>query len=249
LRNELHSLLIDSFQVAEEALETLKFDKSNEVHRVLVSLYASMLELAQSAIVLFEAKSHTGIDILLRSVVEAFVDIANLANTPAYIGVMQAEYHREWLKLAKGGIDTDNPYLAYFRDNPAAVAKLKDHESALRAISAKTPPRSKLEKFQAAGMEYEYRSIYNSLCNDSHNNLRALTARHFRKITEDEFEIVVFAQPNENDIIVSLDTLTLFLMRGYEVIMGYSEFECDRNPRFDELVAAREHLLMRLSQQ
>jgi len=208
-----------------------------------------MLELTQSAIILYGAQSHTGIDILLRSQLEAFVDLANLVREPEYIGVMHAEYHREWLKLAKGGVDTENPYLAYFRNNPNALAKLQQHEVALHVISAKTPPKSKLEKFQSAGMEHEYRSIYNSLCNDSHNNLRALTSRHFRRKTDHEIEIVVFEEPNDEDIIVSLDTLILFMMRGYEVVTGYEGFKTDRNPRFDELVAARDRLLMELSQQ
>nr|MDH4438920.1 hypothetical protein [Rhizobium sp.] len=60
---------------------------------------------------------------------------------------------------------------------------------------------------------------------------------------------VVFEEPNNEDIIVSLDTLILIMMRGYEVIMGYEGFKTDRNPRFDELVAARDRLLMELSQQ
>lgn len=38
---------------------------------------------------------------------------------------------------------------------------------------------NKYEKFAKAGLENEYRTIYNWLCCDSHNDYRALCDRHF----------------------------------------------------------------------
>lgn len=47
------------------------------------------------------------------------------------------------------------------------------------------------QKFQRAGMEKEYRSVYNSLCSHAHNNLRSLIDRHV-ELKEEDFEVVFY---------------------------------------------------------
>ncbi|WP_164850451.1 DUF5677 domain-containing protein, partial [Sinorhizobium meliloti] len=87
---------------------------------------------------------------------------------------MLAVYHKEWIKLTADGVKGENPFLSCFKDNPEVVEKLEHHKAELKVYTDQFT--SNFDKFKAAGMENEYRSVYNSLCNDSHNNIRALTA-------------------------------------------------------------------------
>ena len=61
------------------------------------------------------------------------------------------------------------------------------------------------QKFKKAGMEKEYRSIYNMLCSDSHNNLRSLIDRHVER-EETDFSIVFYKAYTLEDSAVHVGT-------------------------------------------
>ncbi|RVN46029.1 hypothetical protein [Sinorhizobium meliloti] len=70
----MYGYLIDLYHATVRHLGALKFNKASEVHRTLTSLYASIIELTNSAIIIREGGAYTGMDILLRSAMEAHVD-------------------------------------------------------------------------------------------------------------------------------------------------------------------------------
>ncbi|ASY58292.1 DUF5677 domain-containing protein [Sinorhizobium sp. CCBAU 05631] len=201
-------------------LAELRFNKGSEVHRTLVSLYASILELTDSAIIIREAGKYTGMDILLRSALEAHVDLINLANDDGYLQAMKAVYHKEWIKLTGDGVKGDNPFLAYFKDNPEAQKQLAHHEAELAAFKKTHTIPNNLDKFKMAGLEDVYRSIYNSLCNDSHNNIRALTSRHLRAHKEG-LDLVIFDKPSRTDIAATVDCFIAILLKSNEIMHDY----------------------------
>ncbi|MQW63170.1 hypothetical protein GHK33_10980 [Sinorhizobium meliloti] len=216
----MYGLLIDLYHASVKHLPSLKFNKGSEVHRTLISLYATTIELTNSAIIIREGGAYTGMDILLRSAMEAHVDLINLANDDAYLQAMNAVYHKEWIKLTGAGIGGDNPFLVFFKDNPEPKAQLAYHEKELAAFKAASSIPTNLDKFKKAGMEDIYRSAYNSLCNDSHNNIRALTHRHFRP-REGDLEMVIFDVPSKTDLAATLDTFIAILLKSNEIIHDY----------------------------
>lgn len=201
-------------------LAVLRFNKGSEVHRTLISLYASILELTDSAITIRGSGRYTGMDILLRSALEAHVDLINLANNDEYLDAMLAVYHKEWIKLAGDGVKGENPFLAYFKDNPAAIEMLEQHKAALSEFNKTSTIPTNYDKFKAAGLEHEYRSIYNSLCNDSHNNIRALTSRHFRP-RENGLDMVIFDKPTRDDLAATLDSFIAILNTSNHIMHDY----------------------------
>jgi len=201
-------------------LDELRFNKGSEVHRTLISLYASILELTDSAIAIRESGRYTGMDILLRSALEAHVDLINLANDDGYLQAMVAVYHKEWIKLTGDGVKGDNPFLAYFKDNPEAKKQLAYHEAELAAFKKTQTIPNNLDKFKLAGLEDVYRSIYNSLCNDSHNNIRALTSRHFRSHQEG-LDMVIFDKPSRTDLAATIDCFIAILIKSNEIMHDY----------------------------
>nr|WP_200997098.1 DUF5677 domain-containing protein [Rhizobium rhizogenes]QCL10295.1 hypothetical protein pC6.5b_401 [Rhizobium rhizogenes] len=214
----MYGFFLELQAVSIKHLADLRFNKGSEVHRTLVSLYASILELTDSAIIIREAGKYTGMDILLRSALEAHVDLINLANGDGYLQAMMAVYHKEWIKLT--GVKGDNPFLAFFKDNPDAQKQLAYHEAELAAFKQTSGIPNNLEKFKMAGLEDVYRSIYNSLCNDSHNNIRALTSRHLRA-DKDRLELVIFDKPSRTDIAATVDCFIAILLKSNEIMHHY----------------------------
>ncbi len=216
----MYGLLVDLYHASVKHLPSLKFSKGSEVHRTLISLYATTIELTNSAIIIREGGGHTGMDILLRTAMEGHVDLINLASDDAYLQAMNAAYHKEWIKLSGAGIDGDNPFLAFFKDNPEAQGLLAQHKEKLAAFKAKSSIPTNLDKFKKAGMEDIYRSIYSSLCSDSHNNIGALNHRHFRP-RDGDLDLVIFDVPLKTDLAATLDMFISILLKSNEIMHDY----------------------------
>ncbi|NTA50054.1 hypothetical protein G6L34_18250 [Agrobacterium tumefaciens] len=213
----MYGFLNDLYQATLKHLPNVKFDKGSEAHRTLISLYATIIELTNSAILIREAGGYTGMDILLRTAMEAHVDLINLASDEAYLKSMLAVYHKEWIKLTTEGVKGENPFLTYFKDNDEVKEQLAYHKRELSALEAIRSIPTNLEKFRMAGMEDVYRSIYNSLCNDSHNNIRALTHRHFRQ-RDGDTDMIIFDIPSKIDLAATLDTFIAILLTSNEIM-------------------------------
>ena len=216
----MYGYLIELYSVTVKHLSNLRFDKHSEVHRTLISIYATIVELTNSAIIIREGGAYTGMDTLLRSAMEAHVDLINLSNSDDYLKAMLAVYHKEWIRLAEDGVKGENPFLIYFKNDPEAQGKLDHHKAELKAFTDASAIPSNYDKFKAAGMENEYRSIYNSLCNDSHNNIRALTSRHFRP-REDDLHMVIFDKPTREDLAATLDSYIAILNQSNLIMHHY----------------------------
>lgn len=200
-------------------LTAIEFNKGSTLDRTIMSLYATILEQAYDALVLQRAGQHVTLDIILRSSLEAYVDLINLCSDSNYYQQMQASFHEQWIKLAQHGVKGGNPFLNGFENSEDAVAQLKWHEEQLAELGV--APLNVFERFRKAGLEDVYRSIYNSLCNETHNNIRALTNRHFRLNDHDEPEITIFAPAEKLDLISTLSSFIGILTRSSWIVHDY----------------------------
>ncbi len=216
----MYGLIIDIYEASVRNLPLLKFNKNNEHNRTLVSLYATIIEMTNSALILRKSGAFTGVDVILRTTLEAHVDLINLANDATYINSMRAVYHKEWIKVTEEGVKGENPFLGFFKDNSDAEEQLAYHKRELAKCLAASKMLTNFEKFKMASMEDVYRSIYNSLCNESHNNIRSLNNRHFRQKAEGA-DIVIFDAPTKIDLAATLDGFIATLLRSSEIIHHY----------------------------
>jgi len=72
--------------------EKLIFNNHDTRHVLIISIYGSILELIASIVVLADKKLVTGIPILLRSLLEAYVDFHNLCKDPNYRYFVEYEF-------------------------------------------------------------------------------------------------------------------------------------------------------------
>lgn len=180
----------------EKALDLsrhLRFDKKHPWHRNLVVLYGAILEYTDTLVHLIDARKAVSVPVVMRSLVEAFVDFKNLAEDRGYGNTMEASYHHEWLRVLRSADGAESPYLASIGRAPELEGQIRDHEEKLQTLKDRGfNPISNRSKFETAGMLDEYLSIYNFLCSYSHNNIRSLIER-FMEIDRESEEInIVF---------------------------------------------------------
>ncbi len=204
-----------------DLLPRVAFNKSDERQRTLMALYSTIIEQVDSAVALRRDDRWTGVNHILRSSMEAYTDLINLASDGDYMKQLNAKYHSEWIKLISEGVKGENIYLAFFKDNMEATEQLAYHRGALAEIEKDTKVISVFERFQKAELEREYRSMYNSLCNDTHNNIRALIDRHFRVDQYGVQELVIFEDIDTPSVAASLDVFMTILNGSNKIIHHY----------------------------
>lgn len=197
------------------------FDKTHALHRTTIALYGSILELTGASILLIDRRLITGVPILLRAILEAYVDLVNLIENARYGYNLEVAYLKEWLKLLEEAKTGKNEYLADLNKEKtlnSTIAKWADEK---RKLEAKGYRALKIEgKFRLAGMEKEYRSVYNLLCNDAHNNLLALVGRHIER-EQGDFSVVVYKAYTPEDSAHFVGTNVEILMRATERVHGF----------------------------
>jgi len=198
----------------------LHFDKTHLWRLNLVSLYCSLVELTGSACILVEEKVGVGIPILLRAAVEADLDFTNLAADRTYNYQLRASELKEWIKLLRESRAGTNPFLKDISDFPETDKILKNMEQEQEELRGKGyKPLSVYDKFDRANLEPIYRSVYNILCCHSHNNLRALQARHINISKElDDFQVELYPPINFDRMLSYIDNFCGILLSATEKI-------------------------------
>jgi len=179
-----------------DQFEYIKFDKKHAWHLDIVCLYSSIVEYSDNMFVLLKKEKLVGMPLVLRSMLEAFVDLKNLCNEKTYGYHLQASNLKEWLKVSREAGKLENPYLDGLAAAKGFDDQVSEWKAELKGLKDKGyPPLRQDEKFLMADMDNEYRSLYNYLCAYSHNNIRALTDRHI-EISEnkDDFKVVLFPE-------------------------------------------------------
>lgn len=233
---KLYEFLRYSVSACTELARSLRFDKTHKWHVNLLLLYGSVLEIAASICILIEEKSPIGIPILLRSMLEAFLDFNNLKVDRNYGYRMDATHIKEWIKLLKASKD-GNPYLVGLTNSKNIVDVLSDYEKQFEElINEGYKPLQVFEKFKLANLNQEYLSFYNCLCCDTHNNIRSLILRH-ADITVDQtdYQLQFFSPSDLNFLVVYIDSCISILIDITEML--HKTFESQMIVETEKLVA------------
>jgi hypothetical protein len=179
IQAELLALLQTSGYSAIRDLATVRFNKEDRVQLFVICTYSSILELTFGCMALIEKKVTTALPLLIRTVVEAYVDLRAIRNDPKYLRNVMSGYLKERLRL----IDVDNlrehPFLAGLTEEGDLAGRKGQLEEELKGHrDAGYPPLPMHAKFDRAGMKPVYQSLYWYLCLDSHNDLSTLEERH-----------------------------------------------------------------------
>jgi len=173
----LNSLLFlkRAFTEMEKWANKLTVNKEKPQHLFATALYIKIFELTAGCIILIDREVTTGVPILVRGILEAYVDLINLCKDPAYIKSMKVSYFEEWLRILKEAKNNQNSNLCgtfQMKDLSAHIDIFQEELKRLKKEGFKVLFAK--ERFNNAGMGKEYSANYNILCCHSHNNLRSL---------------------------------------------------------------------------
>jgi Family of unknown function (DUF5677) len=222
----------------------LSFNKESNQDRNLIALYCSIIELSSSVILLIDNRGSSAIPIVFRSLLEAYVDFKNLMKDSSYNQFMQAAYLSEWCKILKEASKKANRFLGKLASDVGLGNVAAGQLEALKDLETRGfKPLNHFERFKRAGMEDEYRSIYNQVCSQSHNNLRALIDRHI-DMNEDDFHVILFKEKKPSE-------LSSYVLSTSEILIGASQeihglYGIKKSQPFSELDKQLQEIRMQL---
>jgi hypothetical protein len=192
--------------------ENIIFDKKHPRHLYLVALYGTLIEMVGSLTTLIERKHKTGVPPIFRSILDAYVELKNLHEKAEYGYHMDTSYYDQWVKVLKEAKYKPNPYLKDISEIEDLDEQIQKYEQELTELKKKEyNPLNVFQRFKRAGMEDEYRSLYNFLSNDAHSNIRALVNRHL-EIHENDFRVVYYKDEPFEGFLPYLDSVAGLLM-------------------------------------
>lgn len=229
---DIASFLKQAHDDALEYMKGLSFDKKHKLHLHVILLYCSIVELTKSLIVLLDNALGAGVPILVRSLMEAYIDLVNLIKNPKYGYGLEIKYCSEWLKVLEDAKRERNPFL---KD----ISNLENLEKTITEVSERQKQLEKeykaprvIDRFESAGMKDEYRSIYNFLCCHSHNDFRSLIDRHV-EIKGDDASVVLFKTQDSQEMLEYVILTCELLIFATEKVHEF--FKSDVMPKVGEL--------------
>lgn len=145
---------------------------------------------------LARAGAVTAIPIITRSALDAYTDIANLAEHPRYWENLIALDAAKWKALLERTSQGENPVLKGLSHDALLPAGRRKYARKLKALRAKGVHSLGIaERFDRAGLTHEYESVYSILSDEVHNNVSVLQSRY---IDWDEAWIVPQGEVSEN---------------------------------------------------
>jgi hypothetical protein len=200
--------LEELFQAVYSSTRELRFHNKSRQHILAVALHGTVLELAASIITVLKRRFGTGGWVLLRSLLEAYVDLVNITAEPAYDEFMHAAFldqQRRTLSTAHEQ-GSAHAFLGTLGNDSDAVAHLVWVKSELRRLKDKgVCPLKVRERFKRAGKLEWYEGPYSILAQQSHNNLSAIQERHV-EVTRAGFNVHYFRDVRDDHAQMIIDT-------------------------------------------
>jgi Family of unknown function (DUF5677) len=178
--------------------ESSRFEQNDGsmAQAISVSLHWTVIELTHACSTLVVNGAYSAVPIVMRSLLEASIDQANLLKDSAYLGNMEAADHAQFVNLLGAGVEGKNPFLRGIAEKHDLPAEIRQREE--RIATLKTEGRESLsvrKRFSLAKLDDQYPSVYALLCLDSHNNLSALAERHMGEKADGQHELFLFREP------------------------------------------------------
>jgi len=178
----------------------LKFDAEHVLHLHAVALYGSIIELSTSLKTLYLSEHYSSLQIILRSLFEAHVDLDNLSKDPKHGYFLQLSYLEENMKLFKEAKNDQNFYMTIIAQQPDLDSKIDKFEKEITTLKCKGFKNLNIsDKFKKANLKNEYKTFYNLLCSAAHNNFRSLLDRHVTSINGKN-EVQYFKRPDFEEL-------------------------------------------------
>jgi len=235
-------------KVTARALELasgLRADVEHPWHRHMACLYGTVLEYGHAIAVCVRFDAAIGASPLLRSLLEAMVDLKNLAADRQYGYVLSANTLKERLSFLRYISSSEIPSIARLRSDPRLSVRITELNALVPEQIARAGGRERLKlkhRFEAAGLAQEYGTTYSRLCGMAHNDGDALERRHLAKDPDGKVTInyhrAGFALDLEDELMMAASLVAGCNKIIHEALPSTCQEGSDALMREIELVAA-----------
>lgn len=198
----------DKVQRAADALEALsrtlvaecaelRFNQSDMRQTYCVSLMGSILELTLAIATLLRKSDGTSTPVLLRAVLEAYVDLLAVCKSENALGDLFLAWleQKERLLLSAKRSGGSNPFFEDLGQNSDLGDSLDEAQEAIADLKTRGHRnRTVADRFERVGQQDMYPSAYAWLCQHSHNNANIVERRHLHQ-DDDGAVHVAYLQP------------------------------------------------------
>ena len=148
------ALFLDELlDAVEEKAPDIKFDGSAP-SRVAMALFSTIFAQTRSAITILKAAHFGGLEVIVRSNLEAYVHLKNVLDDGNYVHRMEANYLASQVSLFNTALKGENQYLTGLAANPDAKVVFEGQDAKLKALQqAGHHPIKAFQRFEKAEME------------------------------------------------------------------------------------------------
>ena len=189
------------FEVISDFEKNIRVQKDDDWKVCICCLYFTIIAYAESILTLYEEDMGIAIPVILRSMIEACVDLSILCEDRNYLKNMDAAFHSQFIRKSENIPEWQEEKA----ESEARIDQLKSEGSSSLSI---------FKKFKRASMEEIYKDIYSYLCQETHNNYVALYNRHLRGNQDDaSYNVMRFApRPSDYEKILNIKFLEHILL-------------------------------------
>lgn len=192
----------------------ISFDAQKKEQLFAMALYGSMIDCGHSLNILIDRRAISGAPLIVRPMLEAYVNLWLVLHDPEYVSFMDANFFRTWVKRM-GEAESANPYLETLAGHPDFLKSKRQYETRKAELADRNFRGITIEeKFRRAGMIHEYNSVYSILSDHAHSSVGALINRHFAKNGRGGLDIVILRDPNNDEFEVYETTASQLLLRA-----------------------------------
>lgn len=159
------------------------------------------MDLAGDALLLINKRRRTSSAILLRSLLESYIDLVNTIKDEEYLKHMYTSSLDGQRKMLQKALTSNSELFTKFHEQREICQKRLDELTALKKdlIKEGYKPLKIYERFERAGFEAYYSGIYSLLCSEWHNDMIAIEDRHLNVQDQDELCTVKLPQLLETE--------------------------------------------------
>jgi hypothetical protein len=177
--DELLTFLKATISAGARICPGLRYDFYEQRDRYAVLLFYAILDHARSIAVLADARAYSAIPVVTRSALDAYADIANLADHSRYYEHLEEADAAKWKPILERASRGGNPALRSLAESDLLGPGRKKFAQELKELRARGVNSLGVEeRFQRAGLNNEYESMYSLLSAEVHNNLSSLQSRY-----------------------------------------------------------------------
>jgi hypothetical protein len=199
-----------------EGLRPLKLVSATE--RFLILTHCRAIEIATAFNNLALVACWTGAELCVRPLVEGLADTKLIAAQDSHVKSMDLASKLEWKRMLEAASAGGNPFLEEIRKADLEKGILEQLKTDIEKLKAAGHVKlTAKDKFEKAGLNDLYASVFALTCNYVHGNQTALLSSHMELI-DGSYVVSLFKGRDKGHQLLMFDTVQGLLLKSAEIV-------------------------------